>query len=241
MNKLFAFIKKDFLEEISYRFNFFLSLAGMLLSVFMFYFIGKTFSGTMSPTLQRYGGDYFPYVLIGIAVSNFVTFGLSALSQQVRSAQVVGTLEALMGTPTSIYTILVGNSLWSFFTALGRSEVSHRQWRYCIRCIRASIVNHLERILQLSIYVDRHIFTRGMEPFDCLGIKWTRPFIKEMRRLYITGEIVAHDNNLSRRRTQQIDKIEDIGVDLVNNLVHCIGPKKTGEIRYMPGRADAQS
>jgi ABC-2 type transport system permease protein len=119
MNKLFAFLKKDLLVMLSYRFNLLLSLMGIFLSVVMFYFIGKTFSGAMSPFLQRYGGDYFPYVLIGIAVSNFVTVGLSALSQQARSAQVEGTLEALLSTPTSIYTVLMGNSLWSFLTAFG--------------------------------------------------------------------------------------------------------------------------
>ena len=119
MNKLFAFMKKDLLVTLSYRFNFLISLVGIFLSVLMFYFIGKTFSGAMSPYLERYGGDYFPYVLIGIAVSNFVTVGLSALADQARSAQVEGTLEALLSTPTSIYTVLIGNSLWSFLTALG--------------------------------------------------------------------------------------------------------------------------
>lgn len=119
MSKLIAFLKKDLLVTVSYRFHLLLSLAGIFLSVAMFYFIGRTFSGAMSPYLERYGGDYFPYVLIGIAVSNFVTVGLSALSQQVRSAQVQGTLEALLSTPTSIYMVLIGNSLWSFLTALG--------------------------------------------------------------------------------------------------------------------------
>ncbi len=117
MNKLVAFVKKDLLVTISYRFNLLLSVIGIVLSVLMFYFIGKTFRGAMTPYLERYGGDYFPYVLIGIAVSNFVTVGLSALSQQARSAQVEGTLEALLSTPTSIYTILIGNSLWNFITA----------------------------------------------------------------------------------------------------------------------------
>ena len=118
MLKLIAFIKKDFLVTISYRFNVILHLAGLLLSVFLFFFIGKTFSGAISPYLARYGGDYFPYVLIGIAVSNFVTVGLNAFAGEIRKAQMVGTLEALISTPTSIYTVLIGNSLWSFLSAL---------------------------------------------------------------------------------------------------------------------------
>ena len=80
--------------------------------------MGKPSWGALSPHLKRYGGDYFPYVLVGIAVSNFVTVGLDALARDVRSAQVEGTLEALLSTPTSIYTVLIGNSLWSFLAAL---------------------------------------------------------------------------------------------------------------------------
>jgi ABC-2 type transport system permease protein len=119
MSKLLAFLRKDLLTTLSYRFNLLLGLLGIFLTVAMFYFVGRTFDGALSPHLARYGGEYFPYVLIGIAVSNFVTVGMSALSRQARSAQVEGTLEALLGTPTSIYTVLIGNSLWSFLTALG--------------------------------------------------------------------------------------------------------------------------
>lgn len=116
--KLLAFIKKDFLITVSYRFAFFLRMGSIVISLFMLYFIGKTFNGAMSPYLSRYGGNYFPYVLIGMAVSSFVSVGLGALAREIRSAQVQGTLEALLSTPTSIYTVLIGNSLWTFVEAL---------------------------------------------------------------------------------------------------------------------------
>lgn len=116
--KLLAFITRDFLIGASYRFAILLRIGALLLSLLVFYFIGRTFSGAIAPDLQRYGGEYFPYVLIGLAVSSFVSVGLHALSRDVRTAQVEGTLEALLCTPTSIYTILLGNSLWAFMTAL---------------------------------------------------------------------------------------------------------------------------
>ncbi len=119
--KLLAFLKKDFLIAISYRFAVVLRFVSMLVSLLMLYYIGETFKGAMSPHLQRYGGDYFSFVLVGIAVSSFVTVGLSTFSREIRSAQVEGTLEALLSTPTSIYTVLVGNSLWSFCMALAGS------------------------------------------------------------------------------------------------------------------------
>ncbi|MBN2158527.1 MAG: ABC transporter permease [Spirochaetes bacterium] len=117
MMKIAAFLRKDLLIALSYRFNLLLQLVKIAVTLLMFYFIGQTFSGAISPYLARYGGDYFSYVLVGYAVSSFISVGLNALSDDVRSAQVEGTLEALLGTPTSIYTILIGNSLWSFIQA----------------------------------------------------------------------------------------------------------------------------
>lgn len=115
--KLLAFIKKDFLISLSYRFYIILRFGFMIATLFMFYFIGQTFGNTLSPYLEAYGGSYFPYVLVGMAVSSFVFVGLSSLSSDVRDAQVKGTLEALLSTPTSIYTVLIGNSMWSFVTS----------------------------------------------------------------------------------------------------------------------------
>lgn len=116
--KLFAFIKKDLYITISYRFKIVLQFGSMVIYLCMFYFIGEIFSGAVSPYLENYGGNYFSYALVGLSVSSFVIVGLDSLSDEIRSAQLEGTLEALLSTPTSIYIILIGNSLWSFFEAL---------------------------------------------------------------------------------------------------------------------------
>ena len=115
--KISAFIKKDFQITISYRLRVVLQFSNIVFSLFMFYFLGKTFSGALTPYIIQYGGNYFSYALVGIAVSSFVTVGLDALADEIRAAQVQGTLEALLSTPTSIYTILIGNSAWSFIEA----------------------------------------------------------------------------------------------------------------------------
>ena len=99
--KLLAFLKKDILDALSYRFRLLLDLAANIISLLIFYFIGKTFTSAISPYLQPYGNDFFSYVLVGIATANFVTVGLSALADEIRTAQVQGTLEFLLATPTS--------------------------------------------------------------------------------------------------------------------------------------------
>jgi ABC-2 type transport system permease protein len=114
MRKLLQFLRRDFLELISYRFNLFMKFGSLIIGVFFFFFIGRTFAGSFSTYLARYGNDYFAFALLGMSVSTFVSTGLYSLSEQVRDAQVQGTLEALLVTPTSANLILFGNSLWSF-------------------------------------------------------------------------------------------------------------------------------
>ena len=66
------------------------------------------------PFLQSYGGDYFSFVLIGIAFSSYLSIGLNVFSQNLRQEQMMGTLEALLVTQTGIPTIILSSSLYSF-------------------------------------------------------------------------------------------------------------------------------
>ncbi|MBB6479619.1 ABC transporter permease [Spirochaeta isovalerica] len=121
MNKMLAFLKRDWQSMLSYRFRFILQLIGILLTVLFLFFVGKTFSGGFSIQLERYGNDYFAFAILGMALSTFVSTGLYSFSSQIRNAQVQGTLEALLITPNSVYTILIGNSLWSFLKSFFES------------------------------------------------------------------------------------------------------------------------
>lgn len=111
-----AFIKRDLLTETSYRFSFLLDIFGILFSVLTFYFIARLFGEKASPYLARYGGNYFPFVLIGIAFSTYLGIGLDSFSSALRSEQVLGTLEAILVTPTRIPTLLCSVSTWNFLS-----------------------------------------------------------------------------------------------------------------------------
>jgi len=121
MNKMLAFLRRDWQSMVSYRFRFFLQLVGIMLTVLFLFFVGETFRGGFSLQLERYGNDYFAFAILGMALSTFVSTGLYSFSSQIRNAQVQGTLEALLMTPNSVYTILIGNSLWSFLRSFFES------------------------------------------------------------------------------------------------------------------------
>lgn len=112
--KMWAFIKKDFLLFSSYRLSFILSWTSILLEISIFYFIAKLFGKEASSYLQNYGGEYFPFVLIGIAFSSYFYTSLRSFSRELRQEQMMGTLEAILVSPTSIPLIIISLSLWNF-------------------------------------------------------------------------------------------------------------------------------
>jgi ABC-2 type transport system permease protein len=121
LSKPLAFLKKDFLMEISYKFSFVLQFASIFFSVVMFYFVGKLIgeSPSVQSSIGQYGGNYFPFVLVGIAFQNYLSVGLGSFSNSIRAEQMIGTLEAMLVTPTRLPTIVLSSSQWSFaFTSI---------------------------------------------------------------------------------------------------------------------------
>jgi len=117
--KLVAFLRRDFQIEKSYRLSFIMRFFGIFLSTATFFFIAKLIGKSVNPYLKSYGGDYFSFVLIGIAFSGFLATGLNSFSKSVNSAQAEGTLEAMLVTPTKLGYIIAYSSIWSFlFTSL---------------------------------------------------------------------------------------------------------------------------
>ncbi|MCK4727037.1 MAG: ABC transporter permease, partial [Anaerolineales bacterium] len=109
-----AFLIRDFRIETSYRFAFALQLMNILLSVGVFYFISLLIGPSATPYLSRYGGDYFSFVIIGIAFAGYFGVGLSSFSSSLRQSQMSGTLEAMLTSPTRLSAIIVSSSLWAY-------------------------------------------------------------------------------------------------------------------------------
>ena len=116
MIKALAFLKRDFFMEVSYRFNFLLSLMGVVFTVAIFFFLGKIVDPAY---VQDTADDYFSFVLVGIAMAMYLRTGLGSFAESVREEQMMGTLEAMMSTPTSLTTIILSSSIWRFlFTSV---------------------------------------------------------------------------------------------------------------------------
>ncbi|MFH1783724.1 MAG: ABC transporter permease [bacterium] len=117
MQKIFAFMKKEFLTETSYKFAFLLHIFGIFAWILTFYFIDRLFGSKITPYLKPYGVSYFSYVLIGIAFFTYVGEGVGSITTRIRSEQLMGTLEPLLATPTKLSTIVSSMAIWSFLWA----------------------------------------------------------------------------------------------------------------------------
>lgn len=115
--KYWAFLKKEFLIESSYKLAFIYNVFGVGISVLGYFFIDKLFGQRMVSHLQEFGVNYFSYVLLSMAFFSYAGVGLGSFSSRIQSEQVQGTLEAIILTPTKISTILFSMALWNFCIA----------------------------------------------------------------------------------------------------------------------------
>ena len=117
MRMLFAFFARDFRRTASYRLAFILDLASVVFKAATFYFVAQLLGKAAAPHLQEYGGQYFPFVLIGIAFASYQTVGLNSFAQSLRQEQFMGTLESVLSAPVRLPMFLAGSALWDFFYA----------------------------------------------------------------------------------------------------------------------------
>lgn len=104
---------------MSYKLAFILQIGRIFASISTFFFISRLFVKDNSPHLAEYGGEYFPFVLIGLAFSQYLMVSLQSIAQTLRQEQMMGTLEAMLVTPTKASTVIIGSSVWDFvFTSI---------------------------------------------------------------------------------------------------------------------------
>jgi len=110
----FAFVKKDFLITLSYRFNFIVQIATIFLAVGTMYFIGKLVDATAIPFLKPYGGSYFGFLMIGAAFTDYIGISINSFSNNIREGQLTGTLEIILASPTRLFLFLFSSSLCGY-------------------------------------------------------------------------------------------------------------------------------
>jgi ABC-2 type transport system permease protein len=118
-----AFVKKDLLIMVSYRFEFLLQTVTSIFSIAVLYYIGKLVDEAQFPFLQAYGGSYFGFIVIGMAFSAYFGISINTFFGNIRDGQLTGTLEIILASPTRLFTFLFSSALWSFIYTTIRVSV----------------------------------------------------------------------------------------------------------------------
>ena len=111
LRKLWAFVKRDFQSEISYRVAFLFQVVGMFFSILAFYFMTRM----MDPQAKGLDGiPPFEWLLIGLSFQYYFSTALYAFSAKIRNEQVLGTLEAMLVSPTPTGMVIFSSAAWDF-------------------------------------------------------------------------------------------------------------------------------
>ena len=107
--KVPAFVRRDLLVLLSYRVAFASDLLFIGIQAAMFGFVAQLIDPSKLPT---YGGEragYFEFVMVGVVITTVSGLLLQRVATAIRQEQMIGTLEALLVTPTSATTVQAGS------------------------------------------------------------------------------------------------------------------------------------
>ncbi len=107
--KLQAFVRRDLLVMLSYRVAFVSDLIFIAAQAVLFYFLARIVDPAQLPTYGGTTATYMEFVMIGVVVSTVGGLLLQRVASAIRDEQMMGTLESLLMSPTSLATIQAGS------------------------------------------------------------------------------------------------------------------------------------
>jgi ABC-2 type transport system permease protein len=110
--KFGAFFRRDLLVLWSYRTAFLSDWVNMIVQVLVFYFVNQLIPPARLP---RFGGQpttYIEFVTVAITLTAFIQISLGRVVTAIRQEQALGTLEALLVTPTAPSALQLGSVVY---------------------------------------------------------------------------------------------------------------------------------
>ncbi len=114
MRKVLALVRANWLTRASYRIGMLMSFVGILFTIVPFYFIGNALQPVMADKIRTEGTQFFAFLVVGMMAQFFLNSAASAVPEALASGVSTGTLEALLGTPTRVPTLLAGLTGYQF-------------------------------------------------------------------------------------------------------------------------------
>ncbi len=112
---IWAFLRRDWAVERSYRAGFALDLLASTGGLAVFFFLSPLVDDS---SLGQGAESYFAFVVVGLIVFEVMQTGLTSFARRLRSDQTTGTLEALLMTPTPQLLIIGSSAAYDLVRAL---------------------------------------------------------------------------------------------------------------------------
>jgi ABC-2 type transport system permease protein len=156
-------------------------------SLVLFFFIGKMVAGAPAhPSLAAYGGDYFRFVLLGVAFSGAMSTSLASLNQTIGFERGHGTLEAILLTPTPFTTVALARAGWDMAVVILQvagyllvgwllfdADLSQANWAAAAPVMALTVVTFLGFGMLSAGFV---MLTREASPLDFI-LPWASRFL----------------------------------------------------------------
>jgi ABC-2 type transport system permease protein len=117
-----AFIRRDWRIAISYRFGFATDLVHSFIGLVFLFFLGRLVGHGLSHNASLTHG-YFSFALLGVAMLGVVSTAITAVSDQLRTDQMTGTLEILLAMPPPSWLVVMGSAVYQVVYAMATGVV----------------------------------------------------------------------------------------------------------------------
>lgn len=115
MSVVLAVLRRDWAVKRTYQLRLFLEFTDTAVLAVGIYFIGKLIDDPAA--LAEYGGNYFDFVIVGLAVTSFAGVGLASFGDAVGREQSTGTMDLLLVSPAPLWRWLAGMIVFPFLVA----------------------------------------------------------------------------------------------------------------------------
>ncbi len=159
-----AFVRRELVAMSGYRAAFATRAAGFVFAVVGMVFFARFVGAAANPHMAAYGGNYLGFLAIGFLATELQTVGIQGLARRVRTAQVMGTLEAELATPAPAWMVLGAAPVYEFGTAALRSAAYLWAATFLVglELPRTNVVTLLVSVpIVLAAFIGLGLFTAG--------------------------------------------------------------------------------
>lgn len=118
VKKIGFFVKRDFKVYFTYKFAVSMAFLSIVFNFTYMVLFGSMFVSSITPAITSYGGNFISYILVGTIGWGFIWAIMSQISESLRIEMELGTLESILMTPTSIYTMTISYTIFGSFFGL---------------------------------------------------------------------------------------------------------------------------